>query len=405
MLAHKHRLPSALVVAAAAAGGATLVLRPRAGIVKPAAASAGDYFTPAELQRAHDWAAPQRLIGLGSSAIEGAVLALLVAKPPRLPERLARRPLLGAAAGAAALSVGLTVAGLPLTAVSEQRSRNFGLSTQNWKSWSGDVAKSTAIGTVMAAGGNVLAMALVRRFPRTWWIPGSTAIVGLSTLLVFLAPVVIDPIFNKFEPLPEGELRREVLELAQRAEVNVGQVYRIDASRRTTATNAYVWGLGSTKRVVIYDTLLRDYPEDQVRSVVAHELSHVVHRDVQRGLLWLAIVAPAGTRLVKELAERLNRGEPLGTPAALPAVALSAALVSGVLGPVGNILSRRVEARADTFALNLTRDPAAFLGLTRSLAITNLADPSTPRVFHALFGSHPTTMQRIGAALAWARAT
>jgi STE24 endopeptidase len=194
-----------------------------------------------------------------------------------------------------------------------------------------------------------------------------------------------------------------VLDLARRANVDVGQVYRVDASRRTTATNAYVWGIGKTKRVVLYDTLIRDYPDDQVRSVVAHELSHVVHKDVPRGLLWLAIVAPAGTLLVKELADRLNRGRPLGMPAGLPALALSIAIVSSVLGTAGNVLSRQVEARADTYALNLTRDPAAFIGLTRSLAVTNLADPSTPRIFQVIFGTHPTTLQRIGAGLAWAR--
>jgi STE24 endopeptidase len=164
-----------------------------------------------------------------------------------------------------------------------------------------------------------------------------------------------------------------------------------------------VWGLGKTKRVVIYDNLIRQFPDDQVRSVVAHEMSHVVHKDVPRGLLWLAIVAPAGTFLVKELAERLNRGRPLGAPAALPALALSVAIVSFVLGSASNVLSRRVEARADTYALRLTNDPASFIGLTRSLAVTNLADPSTPRIFQILFGTHPTTMQRIGAGLSWAR--
>jgi STE24 endopeptidase len=255
----------------------------------------------------------------------------------------------------------------------------------------------------MAAGGAVIGVALIRRFPDSWWIPGSVAIVGISALLVFASPVVIDPLFNKFESLPQGRLRSEVLDLARRANVDVGQVYRVDASRRTTATNAYVWGLGGTKRVVIYDTLIRDYPDDQVRSVVAHELSHVVHKDVPRGLFWLAIVAPAGTLLVKVVAERLNRGRPLGLPASLPAIALSVALVSTALSTASNVLSRRVEARADTYALNLTRDPAAFIGLTRSLAVTNLADPSTPRVFQIVFGTHPTTMQRIGAGLEWAR--
>jgi STE24 endopeptidase len=379
------------------------LLRPRTGAVTPASASAGDYFTPQQLDRAHDYRAPQRLIVLASLALEGGVLVLLVAKPPAALARTGRRPLAGAAAAGAALSIGFTLISLPLSALSEQRSRDAGLSTQSWGPWTGDRAKATAISAAMSAGGAVLAVGLIRRSPRRWWLPGSVALVGLSALLAFASPVVIDPLFNKFEPLPEGKLRGEVLDLARQANVDVGEVYRVDASRRTTATNAYVWGIGTTKRVVLYDTLIRDYPEDQVRSVVAHELSHVVRKDVPRGLLWLAIVAPAGTLLVKELAERLNRGRPLGTPAALPALALSIGLVSFVLGSGGNLLSRRVEARADTFALDLTKDPAAFVGLTRSLAVTNLADPSTPRIFQVLFGTHPTTMQRIGAGLAWAR--
>jgi STE24 endopeptidase len=403
MLAHRNRLPLALVVAAIAASGATLLLRPRTGVVKPAPASAGDYFTHEQLQRARAFRAPQRAILLGSIALEGALLVLLVARPPAGLGRLAKRPLVGAAAAGAALTIGLTAAQLPLSAVSEQRSRDFGLSTRGWGLWAGDVAKSTAISATLSAGAAVVAIALIRRVPRMWWLPGSAAVVGASALLVFAAPVVIDPLFNKFEPLPDGRLRTEVFDLAKRADVDIGQVYRVDASRRTTATNAYVWGLGRTKRVVIYDTLLRDYPDDQVRSVVAHELSHVVHKDVPRGLLWLAIVAPAGTLLVRELAERFNGRRPLGTPAALPALALSAALVSTVMTSAGNVLSRRVEARADTFALNLTGDPAAFIGLTRRLAVTNLADPSTPRVFQIAFGTHPTTLERIGAALSWAR--
>jgi STE24 endopeptidase len=403
MLGHKYRLPLALVGAAIAAGGATLLLRPRSGGASPASASASDYFTPDQLDRAHAFRAPQRTILLVSAALEGVALLYLIARPPAALERLERRPISGAAAAGAALSSGLTVIAVPLSALSEQRSRDAGLSTQNWRSWAADAAKSTAIDAGMAAGGAAVAIGLIRRSPRAWWIPASAAIVGFSTLLVFAAPVVIDPLFNKFTPLPDGPLRSDVLALAKQANVDVGQVYRVDASRRTTATNAYVWGLGRTKRVVLYDTLLRDYPDDQVRSVVAHELSHVVHKDVPRGLLWLAIVAPAGTLLVKELAERLNGGRSLGLPAGLPALALAAGIVSTVSGAASNLLSRRVEMRADTFALDLTQDPAAFIGLTRSLAVTNLADPSTPKVFQLLFGTHPTTLQRIGAGLEWAR--
>src|SRR4051794_24205714 len=153
MLAHRYRLPLALVVAAIAAGGATLLLRPRTGVVRPAAARAADYFTPAELERAHAFRAPQRAILLGSLALEGAILVLLVARPPAVFDRLGRRPVAGAAAAAVALSIGLTVVALPLSVVSEQRSRDAGISTQSWGPWADDVAKSTAIGAVMAGVG------------------------------------------------------------------------------------------------------------------------------------------------------------------------------------------------------------------------------------------------------------
>jgi STE24 endopeptidase len=393
-----------MTVTAFAASGATLLLRPRAGVVDPAAASAGDYFTREQLQRAHAFSAPQRKIRLASMALEAAALVALVARRPEPLQRLGHRPLAGAALAGAASTVGGTALGLPLSALAERRARQYGLSTQRWASWAGDVAKATALGAAMSAGGAALAIAGIRKRPDDWWLPGAATLVGLSTALVFVAPVVIDPLFNKFEALPEGDLRAEVLELAAQAGVSVGEVYRVDASRRTTASNAYVWGIGRTKRVVVYDTLIRDFPHDQVRSVVAHELSHVVHRDVQRSLLWLATVAVPATLLVKELASALNRGKPLGEPAALPTLALAAGLVSSVVGPISNALSRAVERRADADALAMTRDPDAFIGLTQRLAVTNLADPSTPRILQLLFGTHPPTMERIGAALQWASA-
>jgi STE24 endopeptidase len=407
MRAHRYRLPLAIVAAAVAATGATLLLRPRRGVIEPASATARDYFTAAELQRAHAYRGPQRMLGLGSLALSGAVLVLVVVRPPgglrRALERAGARPIVGGAAAGAVYVVATTVIDLPLAAIAHQRSRDYGLATQTWAPWLGDVAKASAIGAVMTGAAAAIALGLIRRFPRGWWLPGSAAVVGLSTLLVFASPVVIDPLFNKFEPLPEGELRSEVMGLAREANVDVGQVYRVDASRRTTGTNAYVWGLGRTKRVVLYDNLIDDYPGDQVRSVVAHELSHVVHKDVIRGLVWLAIVAPAATVLVKELAERMSGDRSLGAPAALPALALAGGIASLPMNVASNVMSRRVEARADTFALNLTRDPDAFIGLERRLAVTNLADPKTPRVLQLLFGTHPTTMQRIGIGLEWAR--
>jgi STE24 endopeptidase len=231
------------------------------------------------------------------------------------------------------------------------------------------------------------------------------AVFGVITIWLF--PVVIDPIFNDFEKLPPGATRSDVLELAERAGVDVGEVYRVDASRRTTAANAYVGGLGQTKRVVLYDNLIDGFPRDEVRVVVAHELGHQKRNDLTRGLAWLALVAPAGTFLVQRLAEAFARRDGLGDPGVkpgpvvLPAIALAVGLVAFGMGAASNVLSRQVEGRADSYALSLTRDPAAFVQLERRLAIRNVSDPDPPALLHALFGTHPTTAERIGIGEAW----
>jgi STE24 endopeptidase len=412
MQSRRSRLPLAILATVAAAGVATFLLRPRSGIIDPAAVDVEAYFSAAQLERAEDFRDTQRLLGLAGIAVSGAALAVLAWRPPRrlpLAGQLARRPVLGGAAAGAGISLLLVIVGLPLAAWRHDRAYDVGLSTQTWGPWLGDVAKSAGIEAALAAGGGAAALALVRRFPRRWWIPGSGIVVAFGVITIWLWPVVIDPVFNDFDPLPEGRLRSEVLELARRADVRVGEVYRVDASRRTTAVNAYVGGIGPTKRVVLYDNLVEDLPPDQVRQVVAHELGHQKHRDLYRGLLWLAIVAPAGVYLVQRLAETFGRREGLGDPggkpgpAALPAIALAVSLVSLALGCASNVLSRQVEARADAFSLELTRDPAAHIALERELAERNISDPDPPAVLHALFGTHPTTIDRIGIGEAWAR--
>jgi STE24 endopeptidase len=410
MEGHRFGLPIAVGIAVVAAGAATFALRPRTGLVDPAPVAAEAYFSPSDLDRARDYREPQRLLGLAGLAIEGGTLALLALRPPRrlrrALERGSRRPIVVAAGAGAGLAVLLVVVGLPISVVSEQRARDVGLSTQDWGGWTSDLAKSTGISMVLTAGGAAILMGLIRRFRRSWFAFGAVALVALSAVFVFFSPVLIDPIFNKFERLPDGPLRSDVLALAERSDVKVGEVYRVDASRRTTGANAYVNGIGRTKRVVLYDNLLRDFPADQARSVVAHELGHVKHRDVPRGLLWLAIVAPAGTFLVQRLTERLapeaRAGRRAG-PAVLPAAALAIALVGFAMNVPANAFSRQVERASDGYALDLSRDPAAFIGLHRRLATQNVSDPDPPGWLVVLFGTHPKTVDRIGSALTWSR--
>ena len=409
MRGHRFGLPFAIVVTVVAAGAATVCLRPRSGLVTPVAVDPKAYFSAAEIERARDFRRPQRALGLANLALSAGLLGLLALRPPAPVERglsrAARRPLLGGAAAGAGLVVAVAVVTLPIDAVAHRRAVDAGLATQGYGDWLADVGRSTAVGAVIGGVGAAAMLGLARRFPRRWWAPASALVVAFSAAYLALAPVVLDPLFNRFTPLPPGRLRTDVLALARRAGVDVGQVFRVDASRRTTGANAYVAGLGRTKRVVLYDTLLERTPPDQVRAVVAHELGHVAQRDLWRGLAWIAIVAPAGTFLIQAMTERLARGPARGRagPQLLPALALAFAVVSFALALAGNVLSRRVEARADAFALGLTRDPSAQVELERRLVRQNLGEPEPPAVLHLLFGTHPTAVERIGIALAWAR--
>jgi STE24 endopeptidase len=404
MTRDRLRTPLAVVAATAAAQAGVLLLRPRTRPAEPAPVAASDYFSPDEITRSRAFRRPQRALSLAGTVLEAGMLAWLVAGrsgPPALLRRRHRRPVLAGAAAGAALAVGMSAAQLPLSAVSRKRAIDVGLVTQSWRGWAGDLAKAWALEAVFAGAGGAAVVAAMRRWPRTWWAPGAAGVVGFGVVLTYLGPVVLDPIFNRFTPLPEGETRRDVLELARRAGVDVGEVYSVDASRRTTGANAYVNGLGRTKRVVLFDTLLRDFDEDEVRLVVAHELGHVRHDDVRRFLAFTAIVAPAGMLAIATATRGLlGDDEPAG-PRALPALALAAMFVLMPVRAVANQLSRRIETRTDAFALDLTNAPEPFIGFEKRITVQNVAEPEPPRWAEVLFGTHPTTLQRIGAAVAF----
>jgi STE24 endopeptidase len=383
---------------------AVLLLRPRDGLIEPAEVRAQSYFSDSEIERARDYQRPQVALYGGVLVVELGVLALLVARPPARLRGPFRRPVLAGAAAGAALSLGVSAAVVPLKVVARERARDVGLVTQSWPGYARDTAVSWGIGAVIAGAGAAVGLALIRRFPRSWWMPGSALVVAFGVVSIYAGPVVLDPLFNTFKPLPDGQARADVLELARRARVDVGQVYEVDASRRTTAANAYVTGLGKTKRVVLYDTLLNNFSRDELRLVVAHELGHVRHRDVPNGLLYLAIVAPFGLLAAAQLTRRLapQEGERTG-PAALPALALSLVVMATTIGTISNQLSRKVEARSDAFALDLTSEPKPFISFEQRIALRNLADPDPPEWQTILLATHPPVLDRIGMGVAYER--
>ena len=391
------RLPIAVVAALVVAEAAVFVMRPR-GLLEPLDVAPRAYFSAAQIEKAEHFRSGQLWLLGARMAIEFGLLVLVVARPPRVLLRPRRRTVLAGAAAAAALSVGISAATLPVRAIARERAKDVGLVTQDWVGYAGDVAKSTAIGALLAGAGGALLIFGMRRFGRAWWAPAAAVIVGFGVVTTYLTPIVLDPLFNKFTPLPDGRTRSTVLSLAREAGVDVGQVYVMDASRRTTAANAYVTGVGRTKRVVLYDTLLKDFSPGEVRLVVAHELGHVHHRDVPHGLLFLAIVAPFGMLAVARLGERLAPRDSLGTAAAVPAVVLAVGLMAPAITTISNQLSRGVEQRADQFSLELAGEPEQFIGFQKRIAATNVSDPDPPALAQFLLGTHPTTMERIGLA-------
>lgn len=388
-----------MLLASAAAELGVRLLRPRPTTRPSAPADLRSYFSKEEIARGAAFARPQLALAVGRGAIELGALALLTFRPPRLFHPRAR-PVAAGAVAAGALAVGLSLPPLPLAVVSRRRAIAVGLDTQSWRGWALDQVKATGIEVALAAAVGGTMIATVRRFPRRWWALGAAGSVLVGAVFAALAPVLLDPVFNDYTPLPEGQTRSDVLDLARAAGVRVAEVYSVDASRRTTAANAYVTGLGPTKRVVLFDTLLDHYDREEVRVVVAHELAHVRHRDVLRGVTYAGIVAPAAALATQRLSWALSNER--DTPAALPALALAATLASAPIAVIGNRLSRALERRADAYSLELTRSPQAFVSFEQAIARQNVADLDPPRWMTALLATHPSTAERIGAALSYA---
>jgi STE24 endopeptidase len=418
---------AALALAAGSAWAARRLLEPRESLPAPVPVTPADYFSEAEIAAGRRYARPQLLLGLSRSALEIAALVALARRsvpapgarltsarrtsprftPGLVPHRASSAsPLLQAlSAGGtgAAITVGLTGLKLPLSALSERRSRAAGLSIQDWSSWIDDLVKATAIEAGLSAVLLAGSSAVASRSPRRWWLVVAGGGVAVAALASMLAPVLTDPLFNDFDPLPDGDTRRDVLELAAAAGVDVGEVYSVDASRRSTAVNAYVNGLGPTKRVVLFDTLLAQYSRAEVRFVVAHELGHVRHRDVPRLITFLALCAPATTLAVQQLTAGWAGG--LAGARAVPALLLSSAVATLPVGVAATALSRAIERRTDDFGLELSGAPEALISFFRQVAVEARADVAAGPITRGLLSTHPPITERIGAALAFERAT
>jgi STE24 endopeptidase len=268
------------------------------------------------------------------------------------------------------------------------RERRWGFSTQMLRGWLIDRAKGLAVGVVIAVAAWTALIALTHAFPGRWPLAAAAAAAAAVLLLSFVAPVMLEPLFNRFRPLEDERLAGELRSLAEQAGVPVRDVLVADASRRTAKTNAYVSGIGPTRRIVIWDTLLAGASEGELKLVVAHELGHRRERHVLKGTLLAMVGAAAGVLLLWAV---------LGTPgpsdyprAGLLFLALE---LAGL--PVLAWVSRRWERAADRFSLELTNDRDAFLQAHVALARSNLSDLDPPRIVYLLLFTHPTPPERL----------
>ena len=356
-------------------------------------------FSHEEVRRAGAYHRPLYLALAADTAVSVAVLVLLGwvwGGPYHLISGLGWA---GAAAGYAAIVTTLSaLVRLPLGYWRGYvRERRWGFSTQTAGAWLADRAKGWGVSVVLTAAAWTAVVGLARAFPSGWPVVAGALLAVAVLVLSFVAPLVFEPLFNRFRPLEDERLADALRQLARRAGVPVRDVLVADASRRTTKVNAYVSGLGSTRRVVLYDTLLREADEREIELILAHELGHRRERHVLKGTL-LGMVGAVGA----VVAVWVVLGSKAASPDELPAALLVLAVLELLGLAPGSWLSRRWERVADRFSLDLTHDVEAFERTHLELARTNLADLEPPRVAYVLLFSHPTPPERLALGRAWA---
>lgn len=282
--------------------------------------------------------------------------------------------------------------------------RRYGLSNQTLRSWLADQLKGLLVLVLLGSGAAMVVYALIRRAPDGWWLPTGIIFAVVIVGLANIAPVVLLPLFYTVKPLDRESLRVRLLSLADRAGARVLGAYEWGLSAKTTKANAALTGLAGTRRILVSDTMLSDYSEDEIEVVLAHELAHHVHGDIWKGLIFESAMTLAGFFVAAQvLRASVERAGLLGPSdvAGMPLLVLAAGAVSLVMLPLAHAMSRAYERSADRFALELTRNPGAFISAMKRLAAQNLAEEHPSKFVEWLFYSHPPIRERIAAAQAF----
>jgi STE24 endopeptidase len=299
------------------------------------------------------------------------------------------------------------VIGVPLEYYEFRLEHRYNLSNQKFRSWLWDECKGFLVGLVMGSVIVELLYSLMRQTPEHWWILAWAIFLGLMILLAQVAPVVLFPIFYKFEPLENEELKRRLIVLSERAGTRVRGVYKWHLSEKSKKANAALTGLGATRRIILADTLLDHYSDDEIEAVLAHELGHHVHRHILKSIFVQAGITLFGFWLANEVlrfaVERRNMFETMSDFANLPLLILVSTVLSFLLMPALNAYSRFNERQADRYCFQSVATVDPFISSMNKLAEQNLSEKTPSRWVEWLLHSHPAITKRITAAHIWAK--
>jgi Zn-dependent protease with chaperone function len=282
------------------------------------------------------------------------------------------------------------------------RQHAYGLSNQSLERWLSDWLKGVALSGFGLATVLWIPYLLIRRSPRRWWLYAGLATIPIAALVLVVTPVWVDPLFNDYGPMRDKTLEAHILGLAERARIHGGRVYEVNKSVDTKAVNAYVTGIGATKRIVLWDTILAKLAPSQVLFVTAHEMGHFVLRHTLAFIIGAAILTTASLYVVHRTAGRLIARfsrqfgfYQLSDIASFPLLLLLGGVVSFTLTPVVLAFNRHQEREADRFALEMTRDNRAAAMTFVRLQQENLAVPRPGRLYILWRGSHPSLADRV----------
>jgi STE24 endopeptidase len=282
---------------------------------------------------------------------------------------------------------------------------SFHLSNQKLRGWIWDQFKGFLVSVVLVTIVAVVLYSIIRQFAEHWWLISWAVFLGLFVLMAQIAPVVLFPIFYKFEPLQNDDLKARLVRLSERAGTRVRGVYKWNLSEKSKKANAALTGLGSTRRIILADTLLDNYSADEIEAVLAHELGHHVHRHILKSIGVQAAVTLLGFWIANFVlhyaVDRLHMFETLSDFANMPLLVLVATVVSFLLMPALNAYSRFNERQADRYAFRSIPNVRPFISSMNKLATQNLAERAPSRLVEWLFHSHPSISRRVQAAEAW----